>query len=400
MLDGETMDDSLWSHLPPDIVADVLVRLPVKSLCRFKCVSPSWKTLISSPQFAKTHLHIAIATNKPPKALLRSSSDAPYFVYLADANPSSYALYSVDLPDANPTGEKLGTLPAERFGEWLMASKPFNGLLLVHGISYEPNFLSNPFTRECKKLPKSPFSDINSNEGSRYPLRGFGYDSCTDDYKVVMVRNDDTDTDDVAVYSLKTDAWSIIQVSHKYLEPQTGVYLNDRLHWLCRYNDMNGIAFDLSDQVFREIQLPDYELECARLVVLRGCLCLVCFLDNDEGAEVWMMNKYGVTESWTKFRIATPVMYIHRVLYLSAQDEFVLSVLIRITGEDGEIVGDESNENQLVLYNLKKETARVMIVPGIPSGFAFVGNSVETLLSPNHGGQIMRQCEASSCESS
>ncbi|XP_058202314.1 F-box/kelch-repeat protein At3g06240-like [Rhododendron vialii] len=391
MSDGETMDDSLWSHLPPEIVADVLVRLPVKSLCRFKCVSPSWKTLISSPQFAKTHLHIAITTKKPPKALLRSSSDA---------------LYSVDLADANPTCEKLDTLPAECFGERLMASEPFNGLLLVHGISYEPNFLSNPFTRECKKLPKSPLSDINWNENEGYgkPVRGFGYDSCMDDYKVVMVHTalqvDDADTDDVAVYSMKTDAWSRIQVSHNWLEPQTGVYLNDRLHWLCWYNLMNAIAFDLSDQVFREIQLPDYELDSECLVVLRGCLCLVCFSVCDDGTEVWMMNKYGVTESWTKFRIADPMMYIDGVLYLSAKDEFVLRVLIKIIEEDGEIIVDESKEKQLVLYNPEKETVRVMIVPGIPTGFAILGNTVDTLLSPNHGGQIMRQCEASSRESS
>ncbi|KAI8535748.1 hypothetical protein RHMOL_Rhmol10G0197900 [Rhododendron molle] len=46
------------SHdLPQEILTDILSRLPVKFLCRFKCVSRSWKTLISSPYLAKTHLN-------------------------------------------------------------------------------------------------------------------------------------------------------------------------------------------------------------------------------------------------------------------------------------------------------------------------------------------------------
>lgn len=38
--------------LPEDIIFDVLVRLPVKALCRFRCVSRAWRTLISELAFA------------------------------------------------------------------------------------------------------------------------------------------------------------------------------------------------------------------------------------------------------------------------------------------------------------------------------------------------------------
>ncbi|KAL9411039.1 hypothetical protein AB3S75_044754 [Citrus x aurantiifolia] len=44
------------AKLPQDIVADILSRLPVKSLLRFKCVSKPWFSLISDSQFAKTQL--------------------------------------------------------------------------------------------------------------------------------------------------------------------------------------------------------------------------------------------------------------------------------------------------------------------------------------------------------
>ncbi|KAL6634254.1 hypothetical protein ACP70R_026925 [Stipagrostis hirtigluma subsp. patula] len=38
--------------LPDDIIFDVLSRLPVKPLCRFRCVSKAWRALISDPAFA------------------------------------------------------------------------------------------------------------------------------------------------------------------------------------------------------------------------------------------------------------------------------------------------------------------------------------------------------------
>ncbi|OEL25973.1 hypothetical protein BAE44_0013003 [Dichanthelium oligosanthes] len=46
------------ANLPHDLVVEILSRLPAKSLCRFKCVSRSWRTLISDPahrhRFAQT----------------------------------------------------------------------------------------------------------------------------------------------------------------------------------------------------------------------------------------------------------------------------------------------------------------------------------------------------------
>ncbi|XP_048325599.1 uncharacterized protein LOC112491013 [Ziziphus jujuba] len=52
---------------PDEIVVDILQRLPVKSLVRFRCVSKSWRCLISDPIFVRTHLeshmaHISFGT--------------------------------------------------------------------------------------------------------------------------------------------------------------------------------------------------------------------------------------------------------------------------------------------------------------------------------------------------
>ena len=43
-----------------ELIVEILVRLPVRSLLQFKSVCKSWKTLISNSQFAKDHLQRSI----------------------------------------------------------------------------------------------------------------------------------------------------------------------------------------------------------------------------------------------------------------------------------------------------------------------------------------------------
>ena len=45
------------SHLPDDIVLNILSRLPVKSLIRFRCVCKTWDSSITTLNFISTHLN-------------------------------------------------------------------------------------------------------------------------------------------------------------------------------------------------------------------------------------------------------------------------------------------------------------------------------------------------------
>jgi len=53
------MNETLY--LPSELIIQILLRLSVKSLLRFKCVCKSWFSLISDPHFANSHADVSAA---------------------------------------------------------------------------------------------------------------------------------------------------------------------------------------------------------------------------------------------------------------------------------------------------------------------------------------------------
>ena len=54
----------LSERVPDDVVFDILTRLPVKSLIRFRCVSISWNSIITNPSFITTHFSFNLNQSK------------------------------------------------------------------------------------------------------------------------------------------------------------------------------------------------------------------------------------------------------------------------------------------------------------------------------------------------
>ncbi|KAK9293371.1 hypothetical protein L1049_021363 [Liquidambar formosana] len=53
----------LMKELPNDVIFDILSRLPVKAIIRFRCVSKSWYATITHPSFITTHLNLNLNLN-------------------------------------------------------------------------------------------------------------------------------------------------------------------------------------------------------------------------------------------------------------------------------------------------------------------------------------------------
>ncbi|TXG71286.1 hypothetical protein EZV62_006221 [Acer yangbiense] len=46
--------------IPPPLIVEILSRLPLKSLCRFKFVSKNWLVLTNHPRFVRMHLSVTL----------------------------------------------------------------------------------------------------------------------------------------------------------------------------------------------------------------------------------------------------------------------------------------------------------------------------------------------------
>ncbi|OWM67833.1 hypothetical protein CDL15_Pgr010771 [Punica granatum] len=86
-------------ELPLDLQREILVRLPVKSLCRFRCVSKLWHSIIADPRFVEAH--DAYSEYRPKLLIFRAPNceirkDLTWSVDGASSSKELY--YSVDYP--------------------------------------------------------------------------------------------------------------------------------------------------------------------------------------------------------------------------------------------------------------------------------------------------------------
>ncbi|OVA20841.1 F-box domain [Macleaya cordata] len=355
------------SFLPDGIIVDILSKLPVKSILRFRCVCKPWCNLISNPNFVKIHL-INHAIVKEKFNILLKDYNHLYSMEYYDSSSSNtcYEAVEIDYPF------KSQEYPVEIFGSC-------NGLLCINPPGPGCNIcLWNPSTKEYKEIP-SPHDqfDINNFLGYAY---GFGYDCNIDDYKLVRViclygaSSDDDDEEvfygcEVQVYTLGSNSWKHIPFIYPHeLFVSPGVLVNGALHWratLCKGGSKATdvlASFDIGDERFEEISLPLVHLDDMLFITvgaLGGCLCI--FDETSSlGIDVWVMKDYGVWESWTK-------------LFTIAQQSLVGSVgsmsnLRPIRSfMNGEIilnVGLDECMDALVLYDAKHERVRILKIHG------------------------------------
>ncbi|PWA46849.1 F-box domain-containing protein [Artemisia annua] len=164
-------------------------------------------------------------------------------------------------------------------------------------------------------------------------LYRFGFDPQTDDYKVVKlicrlkqppyIHPDLAfvtilyvvkDWLPVEVYSMRKGSWE--QVTQKVPSHVGRIYDDEEVcgdghdghvHWVCELAEMGDqhtiLAFDLGLQTFSEISIPadqnDIVFRSFVLGVLGGKLCVMFKVANGD-CEVWVLDEYGVAESWVK----------------------------------------------------------------------------------------------------
>ncbi|CAB4274595.1 unnamed protein product [Prunus armeniaca] len=368
---------SNFAAVPPppplnnDIFVEILSRLPAKSLLSLQCVCKSWRALISDYHFVMKHLIHAAATCSINNSLtLFLSSTRLYSIVSVglDKDHVHVANRELDLPVKIPD-----ILITRIVGSC-------NGLICLQ-VNCTNIVIWNPCTGHSKLLPK-PYSLL-----SGFLFFGFGYDSTTDDYKVIRGSRTALSKETVVeVFSLRTNSWwRRSNKDHGYVCLNgKGCFFNGALYWVelqwaggPRPIGSRILSFDLAEEKFQEtVSLPYLGKEenyvFAGIGVSRNSL----FVYSDpmgSDLRIWVMKEYRVRESW-----AEPIeIYLGQILQEEVDESFLRPLCIL---ESGEVLLDY-NRNVLVLYNPKGKTFRSIAI-GTQSDVAIY---METLISPATG---------------
>ncbi|KAK2664941.1 hypothetical protein Ddye_003515 [Dipteronia dyeriana] len=282
--------------IPIDIIDLILLRVPARSLLRFRCVCKDWCNLIDSFSFVRNQVSIA--------------SQQPQVVLAANNFPLSYKSFTFN---GNVLKES-SRFPILEFSyrnnkclDYIHAGEVGFGFTCFQN-RYRPGeaFLFNPFRRQVLVLPMA--TCIGQRD-----WYGMGIDSTTNTYKIVhFVSSVDTDSLAAEIYTLGTKSpWRQISLISPFpfhgssVDHITGVSTHGDMHWTDR---CKIISFDFQKEQFKVTpHPPDFGYKSFLLTSLRGCLAAVVSFsetqaeiwDSEIQAETWVMKDYK-KKIWVK----------------------------------------------------------------------------------------------------
>ncbi|KAK4478037.1 hypothetical protein RD792_017302 [Penstemon davidsonii] len=317
-------------QLPQELMIEILVCLPLKSIVRFRCVSKTWCNMLKSPNFINIHLR----NQRRRKVLLVRRWLMP------QQNEDTLSFHDPNSPELEEVCPKLSIpFPKDvymKYGNTVMG--PCNGIVCI--FHHNSVILCNPALREIKALPPSPFGlDIMAS--------GFGNSFTNDyDFKVVLLQHFDPNREyyfpvrvKVSLYSVSTGSWKQIYcggggendpilAGSVMNYPYTELFLNGVCHWCSGHPNLKRaiLSFDLSTEVLGWLDYPvitKRDIFWSNLMVINECFAAVWFnYMEGEPIDIWVMKEYGVKESWTKQFTIGPFKY--SIPFLAWENEWLL----------------------------------------------------------------------------
>uniref|UniRef100_A0ACD5YEP1 Uncharacterized protein n=1 Tax=Avena sativa TaxID=4498 RepID=A0ACD5YEP1_AVESA len=284
------MDRMKDQHILEELlVNEILPRLPVKSLLRFKSVCKAWHSTISNRDFIESHRH-------------HSLSEVHVLHFLEDIPPHGIGSINVERLTQEGQLQHYYRLPQLQNNDLINSC---HGLVVIHYKDYG-YLLSNPAIQESVYLPHPP-----SWSDDLLEVVGVGFVSSLGKYKVVHITCDSQTEDTCEVFTVGMDnSWRIGKTppSSIYKFGHTP-YVNGNLHKLTESDkDVNTkiLVFSLEKETWIVMTLPDHPripqagIYCwhIELTEIKGLLCFICCIQN-KSIDIWMLRDYG-NKFWSK----------------------------------------------------------------------------------------------------
>ncbi|XP_058759188.1 F-box/kelch-repeat protein At3g06240-like [Vicia villosa] len=307
-------------YLPHELIIQILLRLPVKSLIRFKCVCKLWLTLVSDPHFAISHFQLNSATPNPRILIISTPASLVRSIDLEASLHDDSASAELNLNFIHPQSS-------------VEIKGSCNGFIY----DFASMCLWNPSNGVHRQIPSSPY-----NSNCFYYLDGFGANTWKEMEGIYLPYMNAGDNSRV------------------------GSLVNGAIHWVAFNSDTSMdviVAFDLAERKLVEMFLPDdfnIDSNFYELWVFGEFLSL--WVRGEDAVEIWVMKEYKVQSSWT-MTLVLPM------------DDYFSPICCTIKGD---IIGTGSTG--LVKYDDKGQLLEHRSYGVVPHG-SQVAMYVESLLS-------------------
>ncbi|KAK9724957.1 hypothetical protein RND81_05G111400 [Saponaria officinalis] len=279
--------NSTNGFFPDEVFLQILARLPIKSLFRFRTVCKFWYKLTSDNYFIQLFNKISVINSM-------------VLVEITDFSAHKYSLICVDHMKG------VSEISLDFLKDRVKVRASCNGLLCCSSIPDKGVFyVCNPMTREFKLLPKSRerpvtrfYPDADATlvgltchlaDNSKFNVVLAGY------HRPFGHRADKTFVS--LVYDSGMNKWrkfvSLQEDHFTQMNRNQVVFVNGMLHWLTvSYTCI--LVLDLDVDVWRKIYLPD-EMGCGtgnRMYLLESSGRLSIIQISDAWMNIWVLEDY------------------------------------------------------------------------------------------------------------
>lgn len=279
--------------VPDEILEEILLRLPVRSLLRFRTVCKSWCATIADPRFVRCHAELSSMARRTSLLVLPRGKLQPW-QRMGGVEMFSY-----------PGHGAVAELVYENF--WTTDVVPWTRPLHCDGLvviltTRSQIFVCNPATREFVELPSG------SPDCCIFEKVGFAADPSTRERKLVRCfyrhREGTAYSVGCEVFTLGSRAWRPVADPPYAVLSRAPVCLPGAVYWAglaFAASTMEGriVRFSLSDEAFTVSPIPP----CSKVVQPHDCMTelagKLCYAHAPGSAvELWMAED-GVQLEWS-----------------------------------------------------------------------------------------------------
>lgn len=328
---------------------EILCFLPAKYVIRCRCVCKDWANLIHQPYFS----HLYFSRRKAPLQFLVEKHNKILLVQLDEAlsittSPSVFDLKIRQIFGAQPSVWLL--IMTCKVTGWIVARNYDKAYHPSLGKQYfcQPYHMYNPISGQhiVVEQPK--------RDGLEWHCCALMFAQKTNQLKLLGFYRKTRGPLEADIQTIGTNTWrSIGELPCHHYGYELPILLNGYCHWLDYKNAVIN-CFDAEEEVFGVIQTPSCFKNYAwfNLGSLDGCLCLsLSTLGSLYDFDVWVMNEYGIGDSWTKKIVVSNIQNLRAGAMLEPLTSLKSGEILMLGDRTPFIHGTKKTHSTIICYD-------------------------------------------------